>query len=106
MGLEWCWVSTHQPARSSIRSRSSRGNGPYSASPRARFDLSKLSGLFLLEYPDSTAGKATVAFLVLLHYYPRSRETALFHLCDERVNGEHDVQHVHGNKGKERARCD
>ena len=31
------------------------------------------------------------------------RETALVHLCDERVNGEHDVQHVHGNKGKEHA---
>jgi hypothetical protein len=34
------------------------------------------------------------------------REMALVHLCNERVNGEDDVQHVHGNKGKERARCD
>ena len=25
------------------------------------------------------------------------RETALVRLCDERVNGKHDVQHVHGN---------
>jgi hypothetical protein len=62
--------------------------------PRATPRVSPASGVEAYHCRD---GRANV-FLF--------RETALVHLGDERVNGEHDVQHVHGNKGKERAQCD